>query len=655
MEIRVEVQPDHLARQATVKKPVLAVAELVWNGLDADASRVDVELDYAQLGALESIRVRDNGRGVRRDWAIEAFKNLGGSWKRTKERTEKTRRFLHGKAGKGRFRAFALGERVIWTTRFAFGSTVQRYTISGSKTRLGVFDLGEAETVSGTETGTVVEITLVEKDYRSLEPDAAIPELTEQLALYLQQYPDVRVFYCGRRIDPSSIISNQTSVNLGEIQLPDDRVVQAELTIIEWRTEVERALILCDEKGFPLTSVPPGIQAPGFNFTAYLSCPYLRELDDAEALALEELHSGLKAILEPAKRALRDHFRGRASERARDVVEEWKREEVYPYSGDPKSVLESSERKVFEVVALSVHDYLPDFSEGDPRNRRLAFRLIREALERSPGSLKKIIEDVLKLPEEKRDDLAALLDKTSLTAVINASTEVTERLEFLRGLELLLFSPETRDRLLERSQLHKILEERTWVFGEEFALSNSDRSLTEVLRKHLESGGRNEIEIASPVVKPDDGKVGRVDLMFSRRIPQIRAEDLDHLVVELKRPKRRIEAEDAQQTVDYAVAVAQDERFRDVSARWIFWVLSNEIAPSVRRQANQKGRAAGIYHEDSEMRLTVLVKTWGDVLNGCRARLKFFQERLSYVADDEAAMETLKRIHGKYLPPAAFK
>lgn len=45
---RVEVQPDFLERQCQAK-PIQAVAELIWNGLDADATRVAVDLVRAGL------------------------------------------------------------------------------------------------------------------------------------------------------------------------------------------------------------------------------------------------------------------------------------------------------------------------------------------------------------------------------------------------------------------------------------------------------------------------------------------------------------------------------------------------------------------------------------------------------------------------------
>ena len=36
--VTVKVQEDHLESLSRVKKPILAIAELVWNGLDANAN-----------------------------------------------------------------------------------------------------------------------------------------------------------------------------------------------------------------------------------------------------------------------------------------------------------------------------------------------------------------------------------------------------------------------------------------------------------------------------------------------------------------------------------------------------------------------------------------------------------------------------------------
>jgi hypothetical protein len=91
---------------------------------------------------------------------------------------------------------------------------------------------------------------------------------------------------------------------------------------------------------------------------------------------------------------------------------------------------------------------------------------------------------VLDLPERKQRELAALLQETTLSAIMAAAKTVADRLKFISTLESIVSDPETKGRLKERSQLHKILAENTWIFGEEYNLWASDKDLTRVLEKH---------------------------------------------------------------------------------------------------------------------------------------------------------------------------
>src|SRR5215472_3269830 len=91
----VEVQSDFLEK-ITRAKPVQALAEFIWNSLDADASTVDVSAEQNELGAMSKMSVRDNGTGMEYEKAPEFFKSLGGSWKRSLATTKNEGRFLHG-------------------------------------------------------------------------------------------------------------------------------------------------------------------------------------------------------------------------------------------------------------------------------------------------------------------------------------------------------------------------------------------------------------------------------------------------------------------------------------------------------------------------------------------------------------------------------
>jgi signal transduction histidine kinase len=68
-------------RVAQVQKPILAVAELIGNPVDADADRVTITLQDDQLGGISAIEVSDNGRGIPHQDAAKLFSRLGGSCK----------------------------------------------------------------------------------------------------------------------------------------------------------------------------------------------------------------------------------------------------------------------------------------------------------------------------------------------------------------------------------------------------------------------------------------------------------------------------------------------------------------------------------------------------------------------------------------------
>jgi hypothetical protein len=652
-EIHVQVKSDHLERMSRVRSPIDAVAELIWNALDADATNVHVNIETNGMGGVESITVSDNGHGIDYVQAEPAFENLGGSWKKDAYHS-KTRRRLHGKAGQGRFRAFSLGNRVTWLTRYKkSGGKISEYPIQGNSQDLGTFRIGDEKTSKTKSAGTEVIVTEITRNWPSLLTDGAQQDLTEQFALYLRQYPDIQIAYQDKLINPGDIERSVTDYPLQFIRRSDNKSIEAVLTIIEWNTDMERNLYLCDLFGFALETTRAAIRAPGFYFTAYLKSDFFSELAEDNQL-LPEFNSDVIDIIEAARGTLKQHFRNRASEAAAEIVEEWKEEDVYPYQGNPENVIEEAERQVFDVLALNLNEYLPDFDRSTNRSKKITFQLLKQAVEESPKAVQRILSDVLELPKDKQDELAALLERTSLTAIINASKQVADRLDFLNGLEILVFRADTRETLLERSQLHKILAEQTWIFGEQFNLSVSDKSLTNVLQKHIKLLGREvDAEEVDPVLR-EDGSSGIVDLMLSRRIPQPDKEKREHLVIELKRPSQIVDSNVQNQIESYAFAVDGDERFRDVDTKWIFWAISNDISDSVRKKAKQRNRPEGLLYDDDDGRVFVWVKTWGQLIDAARARLEFFQQQLQYSADDESALKYLRKVHEQYLPKAVL-
>lgn len=636
----VEVQPDFIERQAKAK-PCQAVAELIWNGLDADATTVDVRIDRGELG-MTRIVVRDNGHGIAYQDAPDLFTHLGGSWKKPGARTKTNGRMLHGYEGRGRFKAFALGRVAEWNVIYrADDGSLRAYDITILEDNIAEVRIGDESTVSKGQPGVEVVVSELHHEFRSLEPDNAPQELAEIFALYLEDYHDVQIAYESIKIDPAAAIASRDSLKLTDIS--DQGVVYAvELEIIEWRTATKRALYLCNEQGFPLSQVSTRFHLAHFQFSAYLKSPFITRLHNDAELDLAEMNPLLVAASEEAQQAVRSFFRNRAAERARSVIEEWKAEKVYPYEGEAISPIEQVERKVFDIVAVTASDYMPDFQTSPSKSKALHLRMLRSGIERSPEELQIILNEVLGLPKRKQEELAKLLREASLSSIISAAKIVADRLKFLSALELILFDTEMKERLKERSQLHRILADNTWVFGEEFNLSVDDQSLTEVLRKHRKLLGDGTV-IDKPV-KHISKKRGIVDLMLSRAIRRHRADDIEHLVIELKRPNVKIGKEEVTQIEEYAISVAKDERFRKVSGiRWIFWVLSDDIDDYAEYRMDERGVIS------AKENITIGVKTWSQVIEENKARLQFFQEKLEYQVDQGTALRHLQEKYEKFL------
>lgn len=651
MEHVVTAHADHIAKLKAVKKPVLAIAELVWNALDADAKRVDISLHPGQLDILEAIEIVDDGWGMTPARALESFSSLGGSWKRLATKTEHDQRVIHGKEGRGRFKALGLGRVAEWHVCFSQSKgKLATFTVTIIDDTSDKFDLRPdqpAPAGKGEKRGVRVRITEIYKPFPSLERDSCITELAQIFAIYLRKYASAKVYLENLPVDPEVMVEAAKSYPLEPVVLPDGATHPAEIEIVEWKVSAERRLYLCDEDGFPFDEMAPGIQAPGFTFSAYLKSRAFKILEAEHGLGLGELDDVTRPVIDAAEKAMRDHFRLRAEEEARGLVQKWKEENVYPYAGDPQSPAEEQERQVFNIAALNVATYLPKFEEAEPKAKQLQLRLLRHAIETGPEEALRFLTEVLDLPPDRRQELIALLDRTTLSQVIGAAKLVTDRLEFLQGLRQLVFDADLKKLTKERSQLHRLIAPNAWLFGEQYHLAIDDQNLTAVLRKHLELLGE-KTEVDDPV-KRLNGTDGIIDLMFSRCIIQPGVAKREHLIVELKRPSVRIGNKEATQIESYAQAIAEDEQFKGTDTRWVMWVVSSEIDKSIVRRASQHGRPAGILYQPDDLPITVWVKTWGQIIEEAAARMRFFEERLGYTPDRDASIKHLRTTYAKHV------
>lgn len=620
-----------------------AIAELAWNAIDAEATRVDVTVELGELGGPTAVIVADDGHGMSYEQATEVFTVHGESWKKNERFSPALHRPLHGRLGRGRFLVYALGDRATWTSVAELDGRRQLTTIEGMDHNAKEFRF-DGPTPVEEQTGTTVQIRTAQSEKAAQLTAEHFPDrLTARLAPSLHALDGVSVYCNGRPLDPNDLIVARHDV---EIDADPDVLFghdAPELVVIEWHRDPKSPLVmLCDEHGLVVTDYElAGRPGAPFHWTAYV---LWSGFADPELMGHADLHLPQvrhRQLLDAAESALRSFLHNQGDARRAALIQDWKEEGSYPYAGEPTSPSERIERQLFEVAAVVASPRLG----RSAKDHKLSLGLLREAMRSDAAGTRRLLNAVLELTDDERDTLEQLLDRTELSKIVRAANTVAERLDFLQALRQLLYADETRQDFREVDQLHPMLVREPWVFGDEWTQSLNEAGLTRVVRSAVGTATGDRVFAPKPVKTPS-GKSGRVDMVFYRHLPE--SEGRRHLVVELKRASRTLNMADYSQVMEYATAITGHAEVTDSQHRWDFWLVGSAIDGTLRNQIRGAG-APDLAHVSPEYR--VYVMSWGRLLEAAARRHEALRRELDLVSTEATATEYLTRVHQEFIPP----
>ena len=161
-----------------------AIIEYVWNGFDANATRIDIIEEKNLMGGTSSIKIVDNGTGIERDLLDKKFSYVYVSEKNKKECVEIN---VKGKKGVGRYGFFDVANSATWNTIYVNAAGEKKsYLITINEENLIDYNVTPEEDSTG-ETGTIV--TLFAKE-QNLNMTKLVHELKLVYAWYLQLYKE---------------------------------------------------------------------------------------------------------------------------------------------------------------------------------------------------------------------------------------------------------------------------------------------------------------------------------------------------------------------------------------------------------------------------------------------------------------------------------
>lgn len=640
------VEIDHID-SLTRANGKTAFAELIWNALDADATEINIDYEPNNIGGINWIRVKDNGHGLDYEKAQKVFGKLGGSEKKTNRNSPKGRQY-HGKEGKGRYKSLALGDLVVFSSLFKNDNTYKEFTITLDRNHLTYSNFSDVKSLPKGKnlTGFKVEIDNINQENAVQATDIKSRKELEQIfASYWISYPEFSILFNGNKLEFESLIkhSEETVIPIKDGEFDYSFIIK----VIEWNFDIKKHTYLCDSKGIPFQVTNLGIRST-LPISIFIQSNYIEKMHRENRLLLENLDEVLKGIISESKKFARDYVRKRLHQYSGKFISELKDKGLYPYKEAADNIVEESKRQVFDIVALQVNEYLPDFELQDDKSKKLTLSLIKESLENDTSSLQRILTEVIELPEEKRNDLFEILDETSLSNIIDAMTEIKNRLNLLNGIEQIIYDEALNKKVKERKHLHKIIIKETWMFGDKYTYGADDVTLKNVLKAYLkDSLKRDDFE---EIIDSE----GNEDL---RTIPDVclwqqysmGSAGKENLIIELKKPDKDAGFTEKTQIESYAAKVANDPRFPKEQTKWKFLLVTKDIKPEIKPFLKQKDRKYGHISEGDNFDVYIL--PWGHILSEARTRHEFIRDKLNLnLKDNEQGLGYLKKKYKEYLP-----
>ena len=651
--MNIEITQEHFER--SIKgSPREAIKELIWNACDADAKNIEVSFSYDGMDDYEMVSdifVKDDGHGIAFESIEEYFGKFGRSQKTYSDKSP-SGRIYHGKLGQGRYKSLTAGNFVDWLSVFRdkTGTLLSCEIKICAGSRMDISYSEAPEKTDADHTGTIVHIHGIPEERAGsittmAEPEEMIPDLLATFAPYLLAYTDIAIKYNGVAIDPAQQIKKQGAKTL-VFEQEGKPPVEARVVAISWKQAQFAKFYICgssgvvyDEKDYaPLKKTATSV---------YLMGDLFEKMHRENLLAIGAADPAYAFFEDEAKKYVKEFVGEQEADDAAAEIGRIKVEGVYPYQGEPEDEVTKAERDVFDVLAVEVNRAVPQLKSAHRETKKLTYRLMREAINTNPTSIKAILTEVFSLTQQQQDDLAELLTHTRLPEIIDTAKTVSDRLVFLQVLEQMVYS-EIGKPIKERTQFHKVLLKELWVFGEKYTLGTSDQSLKNLLIEHIKCLGRDELVPAIPPEAVED--LTRIpDICLFRQIcPSY--EHFEHLVIELKRPTLTLTKKEVDQIEDYAMTVAANPLFDKDTTKWKFILLGKEFDSYVENRLRNRTQGEGHLFDDGRISISVL--KWSSVIQENKFKYEFLRKKLNHQLSDDPnfARDYLRTKHAELFP-----
>lgn len=617
---------DHsIKSQLTGLKPEQALCEYIWNGFDANATKISVLTEINLMQGVSSITVSDNGDGI----DIDDLENTLDLFLDSKKKNV-SKPTTRGKKGRGRFSFIKFCDQATWNTYD--GKKAFKFTIDSGR-------LSQYEPVATTYTqskGTAVTFLHINGIDFNYFNDVVVPYLKNEFSWLLVSNEKLEIMINDLPLEHSSYHC------VPAIETIEDSVFNLNSVIWDSKQNSEKSLIYFISSTQEIVHKELSeLNLKGFFCSAYVRSDWFDDFGGNADLLSGDKHTESDVfvqILAHAKSRLRQEYINFRNSAADLLIEQYLAEGVFPEMKGDNVVLNEFHREQLISTIKTIYEAEPSvFSKQlNKSQKKILIKLLDRIVQSNRLSeLFDVLDGVVSLTEDDMCRISNLLQRTSLENITKTVEHIRDRLDIIQNFKSLIYQHQRF--ALEVPHIQKCIESNLWLFGEKYHLLTSEEDKFEqALRNLLEFHKKDNYYDKEPIVHPDKNK--EMDLFIAQKGFRVGDDDkkyFHHVVIELKRPSIKLGDKELQQIKTYKNVISNEPQFQDENSLWDFVLIGNEISDSKISAADLRSdlESNKIHGEPGLVQKTgnyrIIVKTWKQILNEFELRYNDISNRLS--------------------------
>ncbi|EMW0520987.1 Uncharacterised protein [Klebsiella variicola] len=619
-------------------EPFQSIVELAWNGFDAKARNVGIELRRNDLGGLSSLYILDDGDGI-------DIKDFDSNFNRFDDSLKKDNIELHGSQGRGRLSFHKLSHQAVWFTKNDNINARIEIDDNDIKKYQAFIDISNPEqhpALTKLKSGTCVVFNHFHNDLPT--DNEIVRRLQSEFCCHLALNGQLTLSFNGE------IITAPEHDSYTFEQYFDDSLFSIKALRWNEKPSKERSNVyLVNTHGKKVFEVPSKFnQKKDFYLSVFVSSEWANNFsssgDDIFSEAKYNPDSPTwKNLIKFVWSLAKDIYDDFLKKRIEAILERYQQEGAFPsYSeySDPQY----AEWRLNNIKAIVRDIYIadPTLLESLSSKQRKVFVRLLDKLSSSNNNeeLFNILESVLDLSKEGIEKFSKQLRITRLDNIISAIEELQKRRLVVDKLRYLMDNHYKEIR--ETPDLQKIIEHNTWLFGERYeTIGAEEDTFTKIaseLRnsvKHIDDIDESDIESGNEL----EGAKRQTDLFLARKYPCLDSNGNPYfkcIIIEIKRPSISLNIKHLRQLDDYAAIIQRHPGFGSQNLHFELILIGRKISKDsfeIESRMNshlQKGDM-GLVGDDPRMKR--YVKNWYTIFDSFDLTNRFMLDKLKLERD----------------------